>query len=124
MKSLQTALIGMGALGVFAVALLDAALIPLPGGPDVVVMALAHHNPAMTPVYVIAAIIGSTIGSLFLYFIARKGGQAALRKFNPKSARASKTCSPATTSGRCFSRPFCPRRFRSKFSCFRPALSA
>jgi len=84
MKSLQTTLIGMGALGVFAIALLDAAFIPLPGGPDVVVMALAHHNPAMTPAYVIAAIIGSTIGSLFLYFIARKGGQAALRKFSPK----------------------------------------
>jgi len=84
MKSLQAALIGMGSLGVFAIALLDAALIPLPGGPDVVVMTLAHHNHAMTPVYVIAAIAGSTIGSLFLYFIARKGGQAALKKFSPQ----------------------------------------
>jgi membrane protein YqaA with SNARE-associated domain len=84
MKSLQAVLIGLGALGVFTIALLDAAFIPLPGGPDVVVMTLAHHNHAMTPVYVIAAIIGSTIGSLFLYFIARKGGQAALRKFSPK----------------------------------------
>lgn len=82
MKSLQVALIGLGALGVFAIALLDAAFIPLPGGPDVVVMALAHHNNAMAPVYVIAAVVGSTIGSLFLYFIARKGGQAALRKFS------------------------------------------
>src|SRR5262245_54017082 len=84
LKSLQSFLIGLGALGVFAIALLDAALIPLPGGPDVVVMTLAHNNHAMTPVYVIAAITGSTIGSLFLYFIARKGGQAALRKFSPK----------------------------------------
>jgi membrane protein YqaA with SNARE-associated domain len=82
MKSLQAALIGLGALGVFAIALLDAAFIPLPGGPDVVVMALAHHNNAMAPVYVIAAVAGSTIGSLFLYFIARKGGEAALRKFS------------------------------------------
>lgn len=84
MKSLQAALIGLGALGIFAIALLDAALIPLPGGPDVVVMALAHHNHAMAPAYVVAAIAGSTIGSLLLYFIARKGGQAALRKFSPK----------------------------------------
>ncbi|MCI0387794.1 MAG: VTT domain-containing protein [Acidobacteria bacterium] len=84
MKWLQAVLIGFGALGIFTIALLDAAFIPLPGGPDVVVMTLAHHNHAMTPVYVIAAIIGSTIGSLFLYFIARKGGQAALRKFSSK----------------------------------------
>lgn len=82
MKSLQAALIGFGALGIFAIALLDAAFIPLPGGPDVVVMALAHNNNAMAPLYVIAAVAGSTIGSLFLYFIARKGGQAALKKFN------------------------------------------
>ena len=84
MKSLQAALIGLGALGVFAIALLDAAFIPLPGGPDVVVMALAHHNHAMAPAYVAAAIAGSTIGSLLLYFIARKSGEAALRKFSPQ----------------------------------------
>lgn len=84
MKSLQAVLIGFGALGIFTIALMDAAFIPLPGGPDVVVMALAHHNHAMTPVYVIAAVVGSTIGSLFLYFVARKGGQAALRKFSPE----------------------------------------
>jgi len=84
MKSLQAVLIGFGALGIFAIALMDAAFIPLPGGPDVVVMALAHHNHAMTPIYVIAAVAGSTIGSLFLYFVARKGGQAALRKFSPE----------------------------------------
>src|SRR5215813_13403661 len=82
MKSLHAVLIGFGALGVLAIALMDAAFIPLPGGPDVVVMALAHHNHAMTPVYIIAAVVGSTIGSLFLYFIARKGGQAALRTFS------------------------------------------
>lgn len=84
MKSLQAFLIGLGALGVFAIALLDAAFIPLPGGPDVVVMTLAHHNHEMTPLFILAAIIGSTIGSLFLYFIARKGGDAALRKFSPR----------------------------------------
>jgi len=84
MKSLQSVLIGFGALGVFVIALMDAALIPLPGGPDVVVIALAHHNHAMAPIYVMAAIAGSTLGSLFLYFIARKGGEAALRKFSPR----------------------------------------
>ncbi|HEU0184665.1 MAG TPA: VTT domain-containing protein [Blastocatellia bacterium] len=84
LKSVKAALIGLGALGIFAIALLDAALIPLPGGPDVVVMALAHQNNAMAPLYVIAAIAGSAVGSLLPYFIGLKGGQAALRKFSPK----------------------------------------
>src|SRR5262245_30857922 len=84
MKSVKAALIGLGALGIFAIALMDAALIPLPGGPDVVVMALAHQNHAMAPVYVFAAIVGSALGSLLPYFIGLKGGQAALKKFSPK----------------------------------------
>ncbi|HEY8461531.1 MAG TPA: VTT domain-containing protein [Blastocatellia bacterium] len=84
MKSVKAMLIGFGAVGIFFIAILDAALIPLPGGPDVVVMALAHQNHAMAPAYVIAAIVGSSIGSLFPYFIGFKGGQAALRKFSPK----------------------------------------
>ncbi|HZF38093.1 MAG TPA: VTT domain-containing protein [Blastocatellia bacterium] len=84
MKSLKVALIGLGALGVFGIALLDAAFIPLPGGPDGAVMLLAHLNHAMAPAYVVAAIAGSTIGSLLPYFIGCKGGQAALRKFSPK----------------------------------------
>jgi membrane protein YqaA with SNARE-associated domain len=84
LKSVKATLVGFGALGIFAIALMDAALIPLPGGPDVVVMALAHQNHAMAPVYVIAAIAGSAIGSLLPYFIGLKGGQAALRKFSPK----------------------------------------
>ncbi len=88
MKSLQTMLIGFGALGIFAIGLMDAAFIPLPGGPDVVVMALSHNNHAMMPVYVLAAVAGSTIGSLILYFAARKGGEKLLRKFSPdKRAR-------------------------------------
>lgn len=84
MKWLQSLLIGFGALGIFAIALLDAAFIPLPGGADVVVMALSHHNNAMMPLYVLAAVAGSTIGSLFLYYLALKGGDAALRKFSPE----------------------------------------
>jgi membrane protein YqaA with SNARE-associated domain len=81
---LQGALEALGALGIFAIGLLDAAFIPLPGGPDVMVMALAHKNNAMAPAYVFVAIVGSTIGSLLPYFIGRKGGQAALRRFSSK----------------------------------------
>lgn len=81
-KNLKAALVGFGVLGIFLIALMDAAFIPMPGGPDVVVIYLSTKNPAMMPLYVLAAMAGSTIGSLILYFIALKGGQAALRKFS------------------------------------------
>ncbi|HQR32221.1 MAG TPA: VTT domain-containing protein [Blastocatellia bacterium] len=84
LKSLQATLFGLGALGILAIGFIDAASIPLPGGPDVVVMALSHANHTMMPLYVIAAVIGSTAGSLVLYFAARKGGEAVLRKFSPE----------------------------------------
>ncbi|MBS1807183.1 MAG: DedA family protein [Acidobacteria bacterium] len=81
-KNLKATLVGFGALGIFGIALMDAAFIPMPGGPDVVVITLSVAAPAMMPLYVLAAMAGSTLGSLILYFIARKGGQAALRKFS------------------------------------------
>ncbi len=81
-KNLKATLIGFGALGIFLIALMDAAFIPMPGGPDVVVISLSIYKPAMMPLYVLAAMAGSTIGSLILYFIALKGGQAALQKFS------------------------------------------
>jgi membrane protein YqaA with SNARE-associated domain len=82
LKSLQAALVSFGALGILGIAFLDAALIPLPGGPDVVLISLSHHSHAMMPLYVVAAVVGSTLGSFVLYLIARKGGDAALRKFS------------------------------------------
>jgi len=81
-KNLKATLIGFGALGIFLIALMDAAFIPMPGGPDVVVISLSIYKPAMMPLYVLAAMVGSTLGSLILYFVALKGGQAALRKFS------------------------------------------
>ncbi len=90
LKSIQVTLVGFGALGILAIAFLDAALIPLPGGPDVVVMTLSHLNHSMMPLYVLAAVIGSTFGCLVPYWIGRKTGGAALRKFSEeKRARVS-----------------------------------
>lgn len=84
LKSLQAVLVGFGAFGLFAIALLDAGMIPLPGGPDVALMTLSHLNNSMTPVYVLAVTIGSTLGCLFPYYIGLKTGEAALRRFSPE----------------------------------------
>jgi membrane protein YqaA with SNARE-associated domain len=59
-------------------------MIPIPGGTDAAVMALSHLNHALMPVYVLAATLGATLGCLFPYWIGRKTGEAALRKFSPE----------------------------------------
>jgi membrane protein YqaA with SNARE-associated domain len=90
LKSVYVTLIGFGALGILGIAFLDAAFLPMPGGPDLVVMALTHNNHSMMPIYVIAAVIGSTLGCLVPYWIGRKAGEAALRVFSDeKRARVS-----------------------------------
>jgi membrane protein YqaA with SNARE-associated domain len=77
-----------GPFGLFAIAFLDSALIPLPGGPDAVMLLLSAREPAMMPVYALTAIVGSVAGCLVLYYISRRAGRRALEKFPPeKQAR-------------------------------------
>jgi membrane protein YqaA with SNARE-associated domain len=120
LKSIYTTLIGLGWVGILGIAFLDAAFIPMPGGPDLVVMALTHNNHSMMPVYVIAAVIGSTLGCLVPYWIGRKAGEAALRVFSEeKRARVS-----GLVYGRCWPALFCRRPFRSRCCSSRPGYSA
>jgi membrane protein YqaA with SNARE-associated domain len=80
-------LIPFGAFGLFAIALLDSALIPLPGGPDAVMLLLSTQNPSRMPLYALAATAGSVIGCVILYHISRRAGRSALEKF-PASKQA------------------------------------
>lgn len=81
-------LVAFGPLGLFAIALLDSALIPLPGGPDAVMILLSTGRPAWMPLYALAATVGSVAGCLILYYISRRAGRRALEKFPPsKQAR-------------------------------------
>ena len=81
-------LIPFGAFGLFAIALLDSALIPLPGGPDAVMLLLSTQSPARMPLYALGATAGSVLGCVILYYISRRAGRRALEKFPPqKQAR-------------------------------------
>lgn len=81
-------LVAFGPLGLFAIALLDSALIPLPGGPDVVMILLSTQRPAWMPFYALAATAGSVVGCVILYYISRRAGRRALERFPPqKQAR-------------------------------------
>ena len=77
-------LIAYGPFGLFGIALLDSALIPLPGGPDAVLILLSTARPAWVPLYVLAATLGSVIGCLIFYYISRRAGSSALKRFSPR----------------------------------------
>lgn len=88
LTSVKDFLVPFGALGLFTIALLDSALIPLPGGPDAVMLFLSTQNPARMPLYALGATAGSVIGCIILYYISRRAGRRALEKFPPsKQAR-------------------------------------
>jgi membrane protein YqaA with SNARE-associated domain len=74
----------MGIPGLLLISFLDSAAVPLPGGPDALIMLLAWKKPALTYLIVLSASIGSTLGCLVLYGIGKKGGEKTLSRFNPQ----------------------------------------
>src|SRR5947199_69578 len=70
-------LVTFGPFGLFAISLIDSAGLPLPGGPDAVMILLSAKNHALVPLYAIAASAGSTIGCTIMYWIARRAGLIA-----------------------------------------------
>jgi membrane protein YqaA with SNARE-associated domain len=71
-----------GALGLFTLALLDSAFLPLPSGADLLLIGLSAHSPRWMPLYVLVATLGSTIGCVILYYVSRKAGRRALSPFS------------------------------------------
>ena len=83
LQSLLEWLKAFGPLGLFGISLIDSAGIPLPGGPDFVMIWLSTNNPHLMPVYALAATAGSAIGCAMLYLVARRAGVAALKRVTP-----------------------------------------
>jgi membrane protein DedA with SNARE-associated domain len=77
-------LVTFGPFGLFAISLIDSAGLPLPGGPDAVMILLSAKNHALVPLYAIAASVGSTIGCTIMYWVARRAGLIALKKIKPE----------------------------------------
>lgn len=75
----------LGAPGLALIAFLDSTFIPLPQVGDALIVALTLQHPERWPIYSIATVLGSTAGCMVLYGIARKGGEAFLRRqFTPE----------------------------------------
>jgi membrane protein YqaA with SNARE-associated domain len=73
-----------GPFGLFGISLVDSVGVPLPGGPDAVMILLSSNTPSLMLVYAIAATAGSAIGCTLLYLVARRVGVIALRHVTPE----------------------------------------
>ena len=71
-------LVSWGPLGVALLALVDSAGIPLPFGVDLLLIALAVAKPASAYLSASLATLGSVLGCLILFYLARKGGERFL----------------------------------------------
>ncbi len=80
MRKFVDQLIAWGPSGLFVLALLDSAGVPLPGGVDALLLTISVVHPSAAWEAAIAAVLGSTLGSWGLYGLARHGGRAYLDK--------------------------------------------
>lgn len=67
-----------GAFGAFLVALIDGAGLPNPGGPDYLLLFLGWKSPSTAYLCAATTCAGSLLGIMFLYWLARKGGEQYL----------------------------------------------
>jgi membrane protein YqaA with SNARE-associated domain len=85
---LQALVASLGGFGLFAAAFLDASVLSLPVINDILVIRLSIQNPTAMPFYATMATLGSLAGCLFLYYLAKKGGEVMFRKrVGPRAAR-------------------------------------
>jgi len=77
---LQLTLPALGGAGVFFAAFVDSSFVPLPLVTDLLLMELSSRHPLRMPYYVAMAAIGSLGGCIWIYWLARKGGEAYYRR--------------------------------------------
>jgi membrane protein YqaA with SNARE-associated domain len=77
---LQAIVATAGGLGLFLIAFLDSSVLSFPIINDLLLINLSVRNPARMPYYAAMATLGSVGGCLFLYYLARKGGEAMFHK--------------------------------------------
>jgi len=80
MRSIAKTLVSWGPPGLFLLALLDSAGIPLPAAVDALVITLAAVHPASAFLAGALAVAGSAAGCMILFYISRKGGQLYLER--------------------------------------------
>ena len=77
---LQAIVASAGGLGLFVIAFLDSSVLTFPVINDLLLIDLTIRNPARMLYYAAMTTLGSVGGCLFLYYLARKGGEAMFHK--------------------------------------------
>ena len=71
---------GLGGVGLFIIALLDSSFLSFPQVNDILIIVLSTKYPARMPYYAGMTTVGSLVGCFLLYGVARRGGEAFMRK--------------------------------------------
>lgn len=84
---LQKPLAILGGGGIFIVAFLDSSVLSFPFVTDALVIESSIERPARMPYYCTMAAIGSLAGCVWLYLLAKKGGEAYFHRRAGKGAQ-------------------------------------
>ena len=87
---LATLLATMGGGGLFVATFLDSSVLTLPFIADALVIELSIARPERMPYYCAMAALGSLAGCIWIYLLARKGGEAFFHRRAGKRARTVK----------------------------------
>jgi membrane protein YqaA with SNARE-associated domain len=77
---LKSTLPALGGVGLLVSAFLDSSFLPLPLVTDLMLMELSSRRPMRMPYYASMAALGSVAGCIWIYWLARKGGQNYYQK--------------------------------------------
>jgi membrane protein YqaA with SNARE-associated domain len=77
---LKLAIGPLGGIGLLFASLVDSSFVPLPLVTDLGLIDLSSRHPGRMPYYAAMATIGSLAGCIWIYYLARKGGEAYYRK--------------------------------------------
>jgi membrane protein YqaA with SNARE-associated domain len=80
--------LSVGAPGLFVIAFLDSSVLSLPEVNDVLIVWMVTKHPTRLLLYALMATLGSLAGSLVMFYVGKKGGEAMMRRrFKEKQLR-------------------------------------
>jgi len=77
---LEKLVAALGGSGLFLVTFLDSSVLSFPLVADALVIEVSMHKPARMPYYCAMAALGSLAGCIWLYLLAKKGGEAFFQR--------------------------------------------
>jgi membrane protein YqaA with SNARE-associated domain len=80
----------MGSGGLFVVAFLDSSVLSFPFVTDLLLIHFSIERPARMPIYAALAAAGSLFGCVWLYLLAKKGGEVYFKKHHGRTVMVAK----------------------------------